>query len=77
MTGLPYAPSEHVIARLAAGSLHFIAMDGAGPVYLTSVFDDGRGGPLKAVHSRHAFFDVSLPGFTSTPEQYYGECHIE
>lgn len=77
MSGLPFEASEHIIARLSGGNLHFIAAEGGGPVYLTSVFDDGRGGPLKAAHTRHAFFDVTLPGFTSTPEQYYGACQIE
>jgi hypothetical protein len=76
MTGMPYEPSEHIIARPGAASLHFIAIEGE-HLYLTSAFDDGRDGPLKAVHSRHAFFDVTLPGFTSTPEQYYGNCHVE
>jgi hypothetical protein len=28
------------------------------------------------MHSRHEYTDVSLPGYTSSPEQYYGECEI-
>ncbi len=31
-------------------------------------------GKLKAVHTRHEYTEVSLPGYTSRPEQYYGEC---
>jgi len=28
------------------------------------------------VHTRHEYTEVRLPGFTSRPEQYYGECEI-
>jgi hypothetical protein len=28
------------------------------------------------VHSRHEYYPTALPGFTSSPEQYYGECEI-
>jgi hypothetical protein len=34
------------------------------------------GGKWKAMHSRHEFTDFALVGFTSSPEQYYGECEI-
>ena len=48
-----------------------------GPLYTTTVFDaDGKGAPFKAVHSRHEYFTVPLPGTTSSPEQYYGACTI-
>jgi hypothetical protein len=41
------------------------------------VFDrPGRNGTLLAAHSRHEFTPVQLPGFTSRPEQYYGECDV-
>jgi hypothetical protein len=33
-------------------------------------------GKLKAMHSRHEFTDFALINFTSSPEQYYGECEI-
>jgi hypothetical protein len=33
-------------------------------------------GKLKAMHSRHEVTDFALPGFTSSPEQYIGECEI-
>jgi len=42
------------------------------------VFAPGKGqlvgGKLRAVHTRHEYTEVSLPGFTSRPEQYYGDC---
>ena len=73
---LGYGPS-HIIVRLAEGSLHFIQVGSAGPVYLTTVFDqESRPGKLKAVHTRHEYTPVKVAGFTSRPEQYYGECEI-
>lgn len=67
----------YIITRMAATNLHLLAVDSAGPLYITTVFDKpATPGKLKAAHSRHEFTDVSLPGFTSRPEQYYGECEI-
>jgi hypothetical protein len=64
-----------VIARLAGGYLNFIQSFRTGPMYTTTVFDAlTANGKFKAVHSRHEYFDVPLPGATSSPEQYYGEC---
>jgi hypothetical protein len=66
-----------VVARLASGYLHFIQSFRTGPLYTTTVFDqETSGGKLKAVHSRHENFTVPLPGATSSPEQYYGECQV-
>jgi hypothetical protein len=66
-----------ITVRLVLTSLHLMTTADAGPVYLTTVFDrPTRPGKYKAVHSRHEFTDVSLPGFTSRPEQYVGECEI-
>ncbi|MBM3778060.1 MAG: hypothetical protein FJW23_07445 [Acidimicrobiia bacterium] len=57
--------------------MHLLAIDNSGPVYLTTVFDSpGRPGRYKAAHSRHEFTPVSLPGFTSRPEQYVGDCEL-
>ena len=70
----PFGPS-HIITRLSGDYLHFLQMFSAGPLYSTTIFDretvDGR---LMAVHTRHEYTDVSLIGFTSRPEQYYGDC---
>jgi hypothetical protein len=66
-----------VTARLAEGYLHLMQSFRTGPLYTTTVFDVGeKSGTLKAVHSRHEYFAVPLPGATSSPEQYYGECEI-
>jgi len=68
---------SYAVARLTEGTLHLMTIDNAGPLYVTTVFDrETRGGKLKAVHTRHEYTDVSLPGFTSRPEQYYGECEV-
>jgi hypothetical protein len=67
--------TTEVTARLAEGYLHLMQAFRTGPLYTTTVFSAGAsGGKLKAVHSRHELFSVPLPGATSTPEQYYGEC---
>jgi hypothetical protein len=68
---------SYAIAKMAEGALHLLVIDNAGPLYVTTVFDrETKGGRLRAVHTRHEYTDVSLPGFTSRPEQYYGECEV-
>ncbi len=71
------AMRSEVTARLAEGYLHLMQSFRSGALYTTTVFDrDAKGGPFKAVHSRHEYFTVPLPGATSSPEQYYGECEV-
>lgn len=66
-----------IIVRYAQGYLNFIQSFRDGPVYLTTVLEQKtKAGKLKAMHSRHESFAVALPGITSSPEQYYGECEI-
>jgi hypothetical protein len=68
----------HITVRLTGTTIHFMHMDTGGALYLTTVFAPGKDplpeGKLRAVHTRHEYTEVSLPGFTSRPEQYYGEC---
>jgi hypothetical protein len=68
----------HITVRLTGSTVHFLHMDSGGALYLTTVFAPGKGqlegGKLRAVHTRHEYTEVSLPGFTSRPEQYYGDC---
>ena len=67
----------YIITRLSGVNLHLLAIERAGPLYITTVFDKpARPGRYKAAHSRHEFTDVSLPGYTSRPEQYVGDCEI-
>jgi hypothetical protein len=66
-----------IIVRYAGGYLHFIQSFLDGPLYTTTILEKQTpGGKLKAMHSRHEYTDFALPGFTSSPEQYYGECEI-
>ncbi len=70
--------ASHIITRLSGEYLHFLQMFQAGPLYSTTIFNqETRDGKLMAVHTRHEYTTVSLPGFTSRPEQYYGECVLE
>ena len=70
-------PSE-ITAQLSGGSLHLMQTSRSGAVYLTTVLpSESRGGKLKAMHARHEYTEVSLPGYTSRPEQYYGECEAK
>ena len=72
----PFGPSD-IVVRPLAGSLHFVQLFSNGPLYATTIFpQEMPDGKLKAVHTRHEYTEVSLPGFTSRPEQYYGECEI-
>ncbi len=72
----PFGPS-HIVTRLSGGYLHFMQIFNAGPLYTTTIFaKETREGKLQAVHTRHEYTEVSLPGFTSRPEQYYGECEV-
>ena len=71
------AGAPHITVRLLGDSLHFLAMNISGSVYLTTVFADREsraGAAFKAVHTRHEFTEVRLTGWTSRPEQYYGQC---
>jgi len=66
-----------IIVRYANGYLHFIQSFLDGPLYTTTVLEKTTtSGKFKAMHSRHEHTDVSLPSFTSSPEQYYGECEV-
>lgn len=64
-----------IIVRYAEGYLHFIQSFLDGPLHSTTVLTETMpDGSWKAMHSRHEFTAFSLPGFTSSPEQYYGTC---
>ena len=71
-----FGPSD-IIVRLSGDTLHLIQSFREGPLYATTVFPrETRAGRLQAVHTRHEFTEVSLPGYTSSPEQYYGDCQV-
>jgi hypothetical protein len=70
--------ASYIIVRYSQGYLHFMQTLSSGPLYLTTILAqptaDGR---FKAVHTRHEYTQVSLPGFTSRPEMYLGACTVE
>ena len=75
VTGSYGAP--YIIVRVAGGYLHFMQVGSTGFLYATTVFNKFvKPGKLFAVHARHEYTEVSLPGYTSRPEQYYGECEV-
>src|SRR5262245_20369059 len=52
-----------ITVRFIGSSLHLLAIGDAGPAYLTTVFNrPNRPATFKAVHTRHEFTDVSIPG---------------
>jgi hypothetical protein len=71
-----YGKSD-IIVRYQEPYLHFIQSFLDGHLYTTTVIEKKTaGGKFKAMHSRHEFTDFALVGFTSSPEQYYGDCEI-
>jgi hypothetical protein len=71
-----FGPSE-IIVRSAGDTLHFVQSFREGPLYFTTVYPtETHDGRVLATHSRHEYTAVQLPGFTSRPEQYYGDCDI-
>ena len=68
--------TSEITAKQTGSTLHFMQTFRGGALYTTTVFDTG-GATFKAVHSRHEYFTVPVPGATSSPEQYYGDCQAE
>ena len=70
--------ASYIIVRYAEGYLHFMQTLNSGPLYLTTILaQPTSNGRLKAVHTRHEFTQVRLPGFTARPEMYLGDCEVE
>lgn len=66
-----------LVVRYVSDYLHLMQMHSAGPLYTTTVLaKESAGGRLMAVHTRHEYTDVRLPGFTSRPEVYVGDCEV-
>ena len=69
--------SQDVIAQRRGKYLHFVHILRDGPLYTTTIIDQPtRDGKLMAIHTRHEYNLISVPGFPSKPEQYYGECTL-
>ena len=68
----------HITVRLVGNYLTLMQMDAYGALYVTTVFStETKNGRLQAVHTRHEYTPVQLPGITSRPEQYYGDCAVK
>jgi hypothetical protein len=53
-------------------------MSEAGPLHVTTVFAaESSAGRLKASHTRHEYSPTMVPGFTSRPEMYIGDCAVK
>jgi hypothetical protein len=66
-----------VTALLTVSSLHFMERSVTGTLNITTIFvSDGGVKKFRAVHSRHDYLPMSIPGFTSEPTvtQNYGTC---
>jgi hypothetical protein len=71
------AGKSHITVRVSGAYLHFMQVDPYGALYVTTIFSrETREGRLQAAHTRHEYTPVSLPGLTSRPEQYIGECDV-
>ena len=70
--------SSLIVVRYSNDYLHLMQSQGDGPLYTTTVFArEAKDGRLMAVHTRHEYTLVSLPGFTSRPEMYLGDCAVK
>jgi hypothetical protein len=69
--------TSYIVVRYLNDYLHLMQVQSAGPLYTTTVLArETRDGRLMAVHTRHEYTDVRLPGFTSRPEMYLGDCAV-
>lgn len=68
---------SHITVRLSGNYLHLMQSEPYGALYVTTVFATASvKGRLQAVHTRHEFTPVSVPGLTSRPEMYVGDCAV-
>jgi hypothetical protein len=68
-----------VTALLTISSLHFMERSVTGTLNITTVFaGDPEAKTFRAVHARHDYLPMSLPGYNSEPSvsQHYGVCDM-
>lgn len=72
-----FGGASYIVVRYSTGYLHLMQMFGAGPLFITSVIaQETTDGRMQAVQNRVEYSSVVLPGFTSRPETYVGDCAI-
>ena len=68
-----------VVSLLTVSSLHFMERSVTGTLNITTVFvGEPNTRTFRAVHARHDYLPMSLPGFVSEPSvsQHYGTCEV-
>jgi hypothetical protein len=76
-SALSASASSLVVVRYSNDYLHLMQSQHDGPLYTTTVIaKETKEGRLMAVHTRHEYTQISLPGFTSRPEMYVGDCTV-
>jgi len=71
-----FGPS-FIAVRYSSGYLHLMQAFSSGPLYTTTILArETAGGRMMAIHARHEYTPASVPGFTSRPEIYLGDCAI-
>jgi hypothetical protein len=68
-----------VTALLTISSLHFMERSVTGTLNVTTVFSGEAGAKtFRAVHARHDYLPMNLPGYQSEPSvsQHYGICEM-
>ena len=72
-----FGGTSYIVVRYSTGYLHLMQMFGAGPLFVTSVMaQETTDGRMMAVQNRVEYSSVALPGFTSRPETYVGDCAV-
>ncbi len=66
-----------ISVRYSSGYLHLMQISDAGPLRVTTVLaQPSANGRFKAVQTRAEYSPTVLPGFTSRPEMYVGDCAV-
>jgi hypothetical protein len=66
-----------ISVRYSNGYLHLMQISDAGPLRVTTVLAQASAnGRFKAVQTRAEYTPTILPGFTSRPEMYIGDCAV-
>ena len=69
--------ASFIVVRYEYIYLHFMQSFSSGPLYVTSVMaQETTPGRLMAVQTRSEFSPARVPGFTSRPEMYLGDCAV-
>lgn len=64
-----------IVVRYLNDYLHLMQTHSSGALYTTTILAKaGKDGRFLAAHTRLEYTDVRLPGFTSRPELYVGDC---